>query len=314
MGGTKILAAAINSHEGIIARVKQPTRSGSNPDGYVKSLAKIVNEVVEKVHLNKGNVKAVCLGIPGSLNPFTGKVGFAPNLGIKNFNISKKLKKLIPYPVLIENDVNVGALGIKNFGAGKKAKNMLAVFVGTGIGGGLIINEKIYRGSNYVAGEVGHMVVKKNGPLCSCSNKGCFEAVASRTAIVKEIVKDIEAGKKSVLAKYVKSGERIKSKVLAQAVAENDPVVVKRLSEGCDTIGIALASIANLLNVDMIVLGGGVLEAMGNFMLPKIKESFSAHVMKDSAKGLKILVSHLGDDAALYGGIALAKEFLNVKV
>jgi glucokinase len=314
MGGTKILAAAINSSEGIITRVKQPTRSTSNPDSYVKSLAKIVNEVVEKLHLNRGNVKAVCLGIPGSLNPFTGKVGFAPNLGIKNFNISRKLKKLIPYPVLIENDVNIGALGIKNFGAGKKAKNMLAVFVGTGIGGGLIINDKIYRGSNYVAGEVGHMVVKKNGPMCSCGNKGCFEAVASRTAIVKAIVKDIKAGKKSVLKKYVKSGERIKSKVLAQAVAENDPVVVKRLSEGCDTIGIALAGIANLLNVDMIVLGGGVLEAMGNFMLPKIKESFSSQVMKDSAKGLKILVSHLGDDAALYGGIALAEEFLNVKV
>jgi len=191
---------------------------------------------------------------------------------------------------------------------------MLAVFIGTGIGGGLILNEKLYRGSSYVAGEIGHIIVEKNGPLCNCGNRGCFEAVASRTAIVKAILKDIKAGKRSVLKKYAKSKERIKSKALAQAVAENDPVVVKRLSEACDIIGTVLASIANLLNVDMIVLGGGVVEAMGNFMLPKIKESFSKYVMKDSTKGLKIVVSHLADDAALYGGIALAEEFLKVRV
>ena len=314
MGGTKILAAAINSQEGIIAQVKQPTKAGASANEYVKSLANIINEVVKKVKQKKKNVKAVCLGIPGSLNPFTGKIGLAPNIGIKNFNITKKLKKYISYPVLIENDVNLGALGIKKFGAGKKSKNLFVVFIGTGIGGGLILNEKIYRGSNYVAGEVGHIIVEKNGPLCGCGNHGCFEAVASRTAIVKAILRDIKAGKRSILKKYVKSKERIKSKALSQAVERHDPVVVKRLSEGCEVIGIVLASIANLLDVDTIVLGGGVVEAMGGFMLPKIKESFSKSVLKESAKGLKIVVSHLGDDAALYGGIALAEEFLKVKV
>lgn len=314
MGGTKILAAAINSKEGTLAQVKRPTKGGSSADEYVKSIADIINEVAKKVKQKKGNVKAVCLGIPGSLNPFTGKIGLAPNIGIEDFDIRKKLEKLVSYPVLIENDVNLGALGIKKFGAGKKAKNMFVVFVGTGIGGALILNEKIYRGSDFVAGEIGHIIVEKNGPLCNCGNRGCFEAVASRTAIVKAIRKDIKNGKKSVLKKYVKSKERIKSKVLSQAIAQNDPVVVKRLSEGCEAIGIVLASVANLLNTDMIVLGGGVLEAMGGFMLPKIKESFSKYVLKESAKGLKIVVSHLGDDAALYGGIALAEEFLNVKV
>ena len=226
----------------------------------------------------------------------------------------KKLKKYIPYPVLIENDVNLGALGIKKFGAGIKSKNMFVIFIGTGIGGGLILNDKIYRGSNYVAGEVGHIIVEKNGPLCGCGNHGCFEAVASRTAIVKAILKDIKSGKRSVLKKYIKSKERIKSRALSLAVKQNDPVAVKRLSEGCEVIGTVLASIANLLDVDTIVLGGGVVEAMGGFMLPKIKESFSKSVLKESANGLKIVVSHLGDDAALYGGIALAEEFLKVKV
>ena len=191
---------------------------------------------------------------------------------------------------------------------------MLVVFIGTGIGGGIIINKKIYRGSNNVAGEIGHLIVNKDGPLCGCGNKGCFEAVASRTAIVKNIEKDIKSGKKSLLSGVVKNKGRIKSKALSQAVKEKDPVAVKRVNEASEIIGITLAGISNLLNVDMIVLGGGVMEAMGKFMLPQIKKSFKENIMTGSAKGLKILISKLGDDAALYGGIPLAEEFLGVKV
>ena len=312
MGGTKILAAAINSKEGIITRVKKETP----PDKakFIGALSNIVDDVINQLHLKKTNVKAVCLGVPGSVNPHTGVIGLAPNLGLKNFRIGEILESAIPYPVLIDNDVNLGALGIKKFGVAKKAKNMIAVFIGTGIGGGIIINEKIYSGSNFVAGEIGHIVVEKDGPLCGCGNRGCIEAVASRTAIAKNIEDDINEGKKSLLSDLVKNKERIKSKALAQAVKKNDPVAVKRLSEAAESIGTMLAGISNLLNVDMIVLGGGVIEAMGGFMMPAIKKSFKKNVMKDAAKGLKIVASKLGDDAALYGGLALAEEFLGVKV
>jgi len=314
MGGTKILAAAINSHDGIIARVKKETPSGNEKEKYIRSLADIVEEVTDELRLSESDVKAVCLGVPGSVNPKTGIIGLAPNLRLKNFNIGERLSKLIPYPVLIENDVNLGALGIKKFGVGMNAKNMLVVFIGTGIGGGLIFNEKIYRGSNFVAGEIGHMVVEKNGPLCGCGNRGCIEAVASRTAIVRNIEKDIKSGKKSVLSGFVKNKERIKSRALSKAVNQKDPVAVKRLSEACESIGVMLAGVSNLLNVDMIVLGGGVIEAMGKFMMPMIKKAFKENVMQSSAKGLKIIPSKLGDDAALYGGIPLAEEFLGVIV
>ncbi|HSP88475.1 MAG TPA: ROK family protein [Ignavibacteriaceae bacterium] len=314
MGGTKILAAAINSHDGIIARVKKETPAGNDKEKYIQSLAEIVEEVVNELHLDKSNVKAVCLGVPGAVNPFTGIINIAPNLKLKNFNIGERLHKLIPYPVLIENDVNLGALGIKTFGVGKNAKNLFVVFIGTGIGGGIILNEKIYRGSNFVAGEIGHMVVEKDGPLCGCGNKGCIEAVASRTAIVRNIEKDIKQGKKSLLSGFVKNKEKIKSKALASAIKNNDAVAVKRLNEACERIGILLAGVCNLLNVDMIVLGGGVIEAVGKYMMPKIKKSFNENVMSGSAKGLKIVPSKLGDDAALYGGIPLAEEFLDVKV
>ncbi|MCW9065570.1 MAG: ROK family protein, partial [Ignavibacteriaceae bacterium] len=314
MGGTKVLGCVVNSKEGLIARVKKPTDPTASRKKYIQQLAEVVNDLIEKTHINKKKIKAVCLGVHGTVNPITGVIGIAPNLGLKNFNIKKMLEAEIPFPVLIENDVNLGAMGIKNFGVGKKANNMLAVFVGTGIGGGLIFDGKLYRGSSFVAGEIGHMLVEKNGPKCGCGKKGCFEAVASRTAIVNKIIKDVKSGKRSKLSKFIKSRERIKSKSLTSAVKSGDKVVRKRITEGCDFIGGVLASITNLLNLDMIVLGGGMIEAMDFYMLPLIKKSFSEHAMDDAGKGLKIVASKLGDDAAIFGGIALAEEFLSVRI
>ncbi|MGB5288032.1 MAG: ROK family protein [Ignavibacteriaceae bacterium] len=314
MGGTKVLGCVLNSKEGIIARVKKPTDPNSSRKKYVHQLAEVVYDLIEKAHINEKKIKAVCLGVPGTVNTLTGVIGIAPNLGLKNFNIKKMLEAKIPHPVLIENDVNLGALGIKNFGVGKKAKNLLAVFVGTGIGGGLIFDGRLYRGSNFGAGEIGHMLVERNGPKCGCGKKGCFEAVASRTAIVNKIIKDIKSGKQSKLSKFVKSKERIRSKSLSSAVKSGDKIVCKRIKEGCDIIGGVLASISNLLNLDMIVLGGGMIEALDFYMLPLIKKTFSEHVMNDSAKNLKIVASKLGDDAAIFGGISLAEEFLGVRV
>jgi glucokinase len=314
MGGTKVLAAALNSSKGIITRVKVPTDPNATGDSYVKTLVKIIKETVKETGLNDSQVKAVCLGIPGSLNPFTGEIGLAPNLGLKNINIKVKLEKLIHYPVLIENDVNLGALGIKYFGAGKKSQNMLAVFIGTGIGGGLILNGNIYRGSGFAAGEIGHIKVKENGPLCGCGNRGCFEAVASRTAIVNKIISEIKQGKKSKLTKLVKEEKRIKSGSLAEAVKSGDKVVIKYLTSECKTIGKVLADLTNFMNFDLIVLGGGLIEALHSFMLPLIKDEMDKHLLKDASKFIKVKASMLGDDAALYGGIPLAEEFLGIKI
>lgn len=313
MGGTKILGAAVNGKK-ILATTKEPTIQRKKNSDYVKDLKKIIDELLSNSKLKKKDAKAICIGFPGSLNPFTGHIGFAPNLGLRNFNIRKSLSKHFSIPIFIENDVNLGALGIRDFGAGKTAKNILVVFVGTGIGGALIFDRKLYRGSNFVAGEIGHMHVIDNGPLCGCGKRGCLEAIASRTAIERNIREDIKNGKQSVLAESVKTDAKIKSKVLAKAVKNKDDVAMQRISQACDVIGKSLASINNLLNFDMIVLGGGVVEALYNFMIPKIKKSFTNFALKDSAKGLKILPSQLGDDAALFGGISLAEEFLRTKI
>jgi len=208
----------------------------------------------------------------------------------------------------------LGALGAHKFGEAKKSRNMLAVFIGTGVGGGIIIDGKIYRGSNYSAGEIGHVIVDKNGPVCGCGNKGCFETFASRSAIAKNIVAELKTKKKSILKKIISPNKPIKSRMLAAAVKSNDRLVIKHISNACDTIGLVLANSANLMNFDMIVLGGGLIEALDYFMLPKIKESFKKYAFKDASKNLKIIANNLGDDVALYGGIALAEEFLKIKI
>lgn len=314
MGGTKILAAVINSKEGIITRAKTPTKSNAKPVEYIESLTANINRAVDNSGLDKSKIKAVCLGIPGSVNPFTGKIGLAPNLGLKNFYIKEKLQKKIPYPVLIENDVNLGALGVKRFGVGKGSQNMLVMFIGTGIGGALIFNGNLYRGSNYIAGEIGHTMIDKKGPICGCGKHGCFEAIASRTAIVRNILSDKRTKKKSIILKLVPKGEKIKSRTLAEAVKRKDKIVIEHLRNACEVIGLVSANVSNLLNVDTIVYGGGLIEAIGDEMLPMIKKSYYNFVLNDAAKGTELLKSKLGDDAALYGGIVLAEEFLGLKV
>ena len=314
MGGTKILAAVINSKDGIISRAKVATKSNSGGTSYIKSLVEITYKAISNAGLEKSNIKAVCLGIPGSVNPHTGIIGLAPNLGLKNFQIKEKLQKRIPFPVLIENDVNLGALGVQKYGVGKKSKNMLAVFVGTGIGGALIFDGKMYRGSDFMAGEIGHMIVEENGPLCGCGKHGCFEAIASRTAIVRNITNDKRTKKKSIIGKIVPAGEKIKSGALAEAVRKKDKIVLEHLSNACNVIGMVTANACSLLNVDTVVLGGGLMEALGKTMLPMIQKSFYKYVFAGSAKHIKIVESKLADDAALFGGIALAEEFIKVKV
>lgn len=317
MGGTKILGAIINSKAGIVARYKKATKSkkdNSKQTDFAQSLYSVITELLGETKIPESQIKAICLGIPGSVNPISGKIGIAPNLNIKNYNIKQKLQKYTSIPVLVENDVNLASLGIQHFGYGLDKKNLLVVFVGTGIGGGLIFNSRLYRGSTFFAGEIGHIEVIKSGPKCGCGRMGCFEAVASRTAIVRNIVADIKAGKKSSLSKMVKENLPIKSKSLANAVINNDKLVIRHLSNACETIGSVLANINNLLNLEMIVMGGGAVEALSKFMIPKIKLSFVKHSLSSTAKGVRIVATKLGDDAALYGGIPLAEEFLGVKV
>ncbi len=311
LGGTKILAALLGENNSIIESVKKATDASKGADALVKDIAESINELLELTGKKENNIKAICMGVPGTVNPFTGVIGSAPNLKISDYNIKEALQKYFDIPVLIENDVNMAALGIEKFEFDSNVKNMLVVFVGTGIGGALVFEGNLYRGSSFYAGEIGHMLVDKNGKFNYDNESTTFEKLASRTAVVESIINDIEDGKDSVLKKLVLSNKKIKSKALANAVKDGDKIAVKHLSRACKIIGNVLGSITTLLNIDTIVLGGGVIEAMNGWMMPKIKESFYSAVLPEPGKDVKIVETKLGDDAPLYGGYLLAEEFLD---
>ncbi len=313
-GGTKILSAIINSSEGIVARVKKATMTTDTKKNLPLLITQSINELIMQTSIPESSIKAVCIGAPGSVDPRTGIIGLAPNLGLKHYNLKDEMQKYTNIPVLVENDVNLAALGIHGFGEAKGLSNVLVVFVGTGIGGGLILNGKIYRGASFIAGEIGHIHIMDNGPICGCGKKGCFEAVASRTAIVRDLSKSIRLGKASRLAKLVKTKTRIKSKSLLDALIAGDSLTVKQVAKASETIGKTLAGVNNLLNLDMIILGGGVIEAMKKYTMPTIKQSFKDFSFRDSAKTTKIIATKIADESALWGGIELAREFLDIEV
>ena len=310
LGGTKILAALINSQNRIIHRVKIPTEIKKGKSYLVKSIAQSVKKVLSDKKLTEKEIKAICLGVPGTVNPETGIIGRAPNLGIVNFNIKEALASKFKIPVLIENDVNFAGLGILKTELRNKAKNMLVVFIGTGIGGALFFDGKLYRGSSFYAGEIGHMRIGAKGNIAVSKNSSTLELCASRTAMVRDIKKDLSENKKSILKEYKSPKKTLKSKALADAVKKNDKVAVKHVEKAAKIIGTSLGSVATLLNIDTIVLGGGVIEAMHKFMVPIIKTAFKEAVLPEPGKFVKIYETKLGDDAPLYGGIPLAEEFL----
>lgn len=309
LGGTKILSALLNDKNEIVERVKQPTDATKGAGFIIESIVASVKKIFELQKVEQKDIKAISMGVPGTVNPISGVLANAPNLGITNFNIKGELQKYFDIPVLLENDVNLAALGIKKYEFNDEVKNMLVVFIGTGIGGALIFDGKMYRGSSFYAGEIGHMKVNSKGELSTLKNSKVFEALASRTAIVEAINNKLVQGKESNILQFMK-GKKIKSSALAKSVNTKDKLVTKEVKKATKIIGSVLGSITTLLNIDTIVLGGGVVEAMDSFIVDEVKKYFKKTVLKEPGKYVQIIPTKLGDDAPLYGGIALAEEFL----
>jgi glucokinase len=217
--------------------------------------------------------------------------------------------------VFVDNDVNVGTVGEHALGAGRGTKDMVGIFVGTGVGGGVIVNGQLRHGFRNTAGEVGHMVVgfrnEKDEPLCGCGRPGCLEAYASRTAIERDINAAIDAGRKTVLTELMRDGgkERITSGLLARAVAENDPVVIEVMERAELYLSVHVASIVNFFDPEMIVFGGGVVEALGEQFLEPIRTQAPLwYIKKTDAEKVRIVAAELGDYAGVLGAATIARQ------
>ncbi len=212
-------------------------------------------------------------------------------------------------PVFIENDCNICALGVHVAELKAKPKNMVGIFVGTGIGGGIIINGDLYSGFNHTAGEVGHMVLDVSGPKCGCGNKGCFEALASRTAIFQQIKAGVKDGQKTILTEMLGDNfSDLRSGNLRKAIRRGDKFVDKVVETAAEYIGIGVANLVNLLGPEVVVVGGGVLEALADKMMSVIVETAQDYAMPGTMEGVEIIASKLGDSAGITGAAVLARK------
>ena len=312
MGGTKILAAVINAKGEIVQQAKTATKPKKGADEVIKRITRCIVEAIGGAELKPSQIRAIGIGSPGPLDPETGVIIFAPNLGWSNVPLKAELEANLSIPTFVDNDVNVGTLGEYAFGAGRGVKNLVGIFVGTGIGGGIILDGKLFHGVNKTAGEVGHMIVKANGPRCGCGNFGCLEAVASRTAITKELQKAIlKKGKKSILTKLNDGKlDQIRSQAIAKAVKRGDKPTIKVMQRAGKYLGISVASIVHFLNPEMVVLGGGVIEAMGDSLLEPIRQAAAKYALPTTMDGVHIVEATLGDNAGVIGASVLARQRL----
>jgi glucokinase len=265
---------------------------------------------VDEADLSMKQVAGVGIGAPGAVDFEAGTVIFAPNMdGWKDVPLKKNLEKQLNVPVFVENDANIGVLGVHVAELKAKPKNVVGIFVGTGIGGGLIINGELYNGFNHTAGEIGHMVIDINGPKCGCGNRGCFEALASRTAIFQRVKAGVKEGEKTLLTEMLgDSLDDMRSGDLRKAIRRGDKFVSKIIEQVAEYIGIGVSNLVNVLGPDVVVLGGGVIEALADEMSAIITKTAKDHAMPGTMKGVEIVTSKLGDNAAITGGAVLARK------
>jgi|SRR5579863_8323458 len=309
MGGTKILAGVFNSSLECVGRFKMSTKAERGPGAVIERIARAVHDAVDECDLDLKQVKAIGAGSPGTVDTENGKVIFAGNLGWKDVALKRELEKHLERPVFIQNDANLCALGVHAVELDGEPKSMVGIFIGTGIGGGLIFDGKMYSGFTRTAGEVGHMVLMINGPKCTCGNRGCWEALASRTAIFRQIQEAVEEGQKTVLTEMLSGDLRdLRSGDLRKAIKQGDKLASRIVDEAARCTGVAVGNLINVLNPEVIVLGGGLIDALENEIMPVIVETAREHAMPGSDKGVKIIASKLGDDAGITGGAVLARR------
>lgn len=311
LGGTKILAGVFDHKLNCLGTAKLSTKAKRGPDAVIERVARCIKDAIDECDLQTKQVIGVGVGAPGASDPVAGRVIFAPNLYWKDIPLKKELEKLLGVPVFIENDCNIQALGVHAKEFKCKPRHLVGIFIGTGIGAGLILDGKLYSGFNRTAGEIGHMVLEVGGPKCNCGNRGCFEALASRTAIFKRIQSAVKDGQKTLLTEILEGDlTDMRSGDLRKAIRRGDKFVEKIVEEAAEYTGIAVANVINLLNPEVVVLGGGVIDALEDEMLAIIVETAHDNAMPGTDKGIEIVASKLGDEAGITGGAVLAKQNL----
>jgi glucokinase len=305
LGGTKILTALVDRNDGTIAySVKKKTKKEKGTANIIRKMIESVNEIFEQTKISKSDIEIIGVGSAGQIDRKNGIVLGAPNLDCYDFHIKDELEHATGLKVVLGNDVEIAALGEAKFGAGKGFNDFVCVFVGTGVGSAIVENGKIRRGASGTAGEIGHIIVDLSGRPCACGAHGCLEAYASRNAIEKRIIGALKKGTKSSIKDFMKKNKPISSKMINKAIEKDDELVCQSVIEGAEYLSGGLASIINFYNPQLIILGGGLIDAVDFFYQKTIKKA-RAKALPVPAKAIKFAKAELGDFSGVIGAAFL---------
>ncbi|UKS25469.1 ROK family protein [Paenibacillus sp. HWE-109] len=308
LGGTRIKAAVFDAHFGVIVERSDPTEAARGPGEVIRKIKNIVHEMLLQNGIEQQEILCMGVGIPGLLDPKTGISIFSPNFpGWEQIPVVELLKAEFRFPVYIDNDVRVNLYGEWLFGAGRGCTNVMLITLGTGLGSGIIQDGRMVYGTTASAGEIGHMNMYREGRPCRCGSSGCLGRYASAVGMVRTFTEQLNEGNRSMIQDWTGADQtQITAEMISQAYDQGDALAIKVMHETGEILGYGLANVVNLLNPQMIIVGGGM-SAAGDRLLDTVRKTVDSHALKLSSSSCQILQAELGVRAGMLGAAAYAK-------
>ena len=306
LGGTNIVAAVVNENYEILTKASTKTNRPRPAEAIADDMAKMALQAVADAGLTIDQIEWVGVGTPGIANSETGVIEYSSNLGFENTPMAEYIKKHINKPIYIENDANAAAYGEYVAGAAKGSNNAVCITLGTGVGGGIIIDGKIYAGSNFGGAEIGHTVIQVDGALCSCGRKGCFEAYSSATGLIRMTKEKMEIAPESKMhAITAERNGKVSARTAFDAMRMNDIPAKQVVDDYIKYLATGITNTINIFQPDVLCIGGGVCNEGDSLLLPMKALVEEEVYTRNSAKNTKIVIAELGNDAGLIGAAFL---------
>ncbi len=315
IGGTKILTALFSADKKVLDRAGSLTHASEGVDAVVNRLVSAINDILKKNNLTPSKVDAISIACAGGIDTAKGIVITpSPHLpGWTNLPLAEIIKKKTGIVTYVLNDASAAALGEQRYGVGKGVKNLVLFTVGTGIGGGIIINGKLYLGTRGGAAEFGHMTVEANGLQCGCGNTGCLEMYASGTALVNDVIGRLQSAQKSPLVDMVRGDlTKITAEMIDDAARRDDKLAQESIMRAAYYLGVGMVNVVNIFNPEMVVIGGGM-AAMGETLVTPGRIMVAQRTFSINAQAARVVIGSLGNEAGVYGAAAYAFDMRRIK-
>ncbi len=309
LGGTKILTAVTDSQGKMLSRDHSITPAQKGHEAVIQSILESAHRALEQANVAISELTAIGVGAPGLSNPETGILFTSPNLpGWRNVPLKDIMQERLGKKTFVTNDANAAALGEFYFGAARGVRNFIYITLSTGIGGGIITDGKIYSGTSGAAGEVGHMTINDEGPLCNCGNRGCWETLASGTALAREARYRIKEGVRTSILEYAEGDvEKVTAQVIHSAAEQGDSLAKELIARTGYYVGVGLANLINIFNPELIVIGGG-LSNIGDMLLEPAFKMAGERAYAEAFQAVRFASAELGRNSGVLGAAAFALQ------